>query len=279
VGEIGIRSAALAVGYWGKADATRAAFVGEGPERLYRTGDLGRLLPDGRMEFVGRRDEQVKVRGYRVELGEIEATLRRQPGVAEAVVVARRGAAGEQRLVAYVVAQAGAAPARGALQAGLRETLPEYMVPAAYVMLERLPMTASGKVNRRALPEPETGRTELEATYTAPRTPAEEVVAGIWAEVLRIERVGIHDNFFDLGGHSLLLIQVRSELGRRFDREISVVELFRHSSVAALAKFMSDGAGREGGPSFQDDVHARARRQKEALGIQKRRRTQGGQHD
>jgi acyl carrier protein len=203
---------------------------------MYRTGDVGRLLPDGRMEFVGRRDEQVKVRGHRVELGEIEAVLRRQAGVAEAAVVARQEAAGEQRLVAYVVTRAGAAPSRAALRAGLRAALPDYMVPSAFAVLDRLPLTSSGKVDRRALPEPEAEGRDLDATYASPRTTTEEVVAVIWTEVLRVEKVGIHNNFFDLGGHSLLATQVMARLRQAFGVAVPLRALFEVPTVAGLAE-------------------------------------------
>ncbi|HEX5724767.1 MAG TPA: amino acid adenylation domain-containing protein, partial [Longimicrobiaceae bacterium] len=202
-GELYVGGAGVARGYLGRPELTAERFVpdsfsAEPGARLYRTGDLGRWLADGTIEFLGRVDTQVKVRGYRIEPGEIEARLLEREGVSEAVVVAHADEAGNRRLVAYVVGDVEA----GVLREHLRGELPDYMVPAAFVALERLPLTPSGKLDRRALPAPEhaagTGR------YVAPRTPVEEVLAEIWAEMLRLERVGVEESFFELGGHSLL---------------------------------------------------------------------------
>jgi amino acid adenylation domain-containing protein len=198
--------------------------------RLYRTGDRVRWRADGVLEYLGRLDAQVKVRGFRLEPGEIEAVLRRNAGVADCVVVARRDASGDRRLVAYVAGEVNAEEMR----AQARQSLPEYMVPSAFVVLERLPLTPNGKVDRRALPAPE--HELAEERYVAPRTPAEEVLAGIWAEVLRRDRVGIHDHFFELGGHSLLVIRVLSRIGRALGVELPVRALFEAPTVAELAE-------------------------------------------
>jgi amino acid adenylation domain-containing protein len=198
--------------------------------RLYRTGDLGRWLPDGTIEFMGRGDAQVKVRGFRIELGEIEARLAEHEAVHEAVVVARDGEVGDPRLVAYYVGdEAGAA----ALRAHLAARLPEYMIPAAFVHMDALPVNPNGKLDRKALPAPELAPEE--ETYVAPRTPVEEVLAGIWAEVLGVERVGVHDPFFGLGGHSLLATRVVSWVREVFGVELPLRALFEGPTVAEMA--------------------------------------------
>jgi amino acid adenylation domain-containing protein len=233
-GELYVGGAGVARGYLGRPALTAQRFVpdpfGAQPgARLYRTGDLGRWLADGTVEFLGRVDTQVKVRGYRIEPGEIEARLLEREGVSEAVVVAHQDEAGNRRLVAYVVGDAEA----GGLREHLRRELPDYMVPAAFVPLERLPLTPSGKLDRKALPAPEhAAATEL---YAAPRTPAEEVLAGIWAETLRLERVGVEESFFELGGHSLLATRVVSRIREVFGVELPLRALFEAPTVAQLA--------------------------------------------
>ncbi|HEX2080074.1 MAG TPA: phosphopantetheine-binding protein, partial [Longimicrobium sp.] len=200
----------------------------QGGARLYRTGDRARWRADGAIEYLGRLDFQVKVRGFRIELGEIEAVLRRSEGVADCVVVAREEA-GEQRLVAYIVGEAEAE----ALRAHVRRSLPEYMVPSAFVSLDALPLTANGKLDRKALPAPELA--SAGEKYVAPRTPVEEVLAGIWAEVLRLERVGVHDSFFDLGGHSLLIMRLLAKIQATFDLEISIRTVFSMPTLETMA--------------------------------------------
>ncbi|MFL5540370.1 MAG: non-ribosomal peptide synthetase, partial [Longimicrobiaceae bacterium] len=233
-GELYVGGAQVARGYLGRPATTAERFVPDpfaaGPgTRLYRTGDRVRWMADGTLEFLGRLDAQVKVRGFRVELGEIEARLADHPEVREAVVLAREDVPGERRLVAYVM---GAAEA-DALRAHLRQSLPEHMVPAAYVCLEALPLTPNGKVDRKALPAPELG--SAADRYVAPRTPTEEVLAGIWAEVLRLERVGVEESFFELGGHSLLATRVVSRVRDVFAIELPLRALFESPTVAGLA--------------------------------------------
>ena len=209
--------------------------------RLYRTGDLVRYRADGNIEFLGRIDTQVKVRGFRIELGEIESALRQQPGVLDTVVVAWRPAAAagtdaDQRLVAYIVPQQPeAAPTAADLRAALRRLLPEYMVPSFFVMLERFPLSPSGKIDRRALPAPEGGRETVETEYVAPRTATETQLAAICAELLHVEQIGVYDNFFDLGGHSLLATQLISRVRETFTIELPLRTLFEHPTVAELA--------------------------------------------
>ncbi|MET0398352.1 MAG: amino acid adenylation domain-containing protein [Longimicrobiaceae bacterium] len=236
-GEIVVRGAHLALGYWGRPEATAAAFVPDpagGPLRAYRTGDLGRRLPDGGLEFLGRTDFQVKVRGVRVEPGEVEAALRAHPAVREVVVAPRADASGERRLVAWLVAAApGGAPAPAELRGWARERVPEHMVPAAFVAVEALPLTSTGKVDRLALPDPEPAEAR---GYAAPRGVIEEMLAGIFAEVLKLERVGIHDDFFALGGHSLLATQVVARVRTAMGVDLPLRALFEAPSVAELAE-------------------------------------------
>ncbi|HEX2081286.1 MAG TPA: condensation domain-containing protein, partial [Longimicrobium sp.] len=202
--------------------------------RLYRTGDRVRWRADGTLEYLGRVDEQVKVRGFRIEPGEIEARLAEHPGVLEAVVLVREDAPGDRRLVAYVVGEVAADEVRE----HLRRSLPEYMVPAAFVVLEALPLTPNGKLDRKALPAPEYAAGA--ERYVAPRTPVEEVLAGIWAEVLKVERVGVEESFFELGGHSLLATRVVSRVRDVFAIELPLRALFEGPTVAELAKAVKE---------------------------------------
>jgi amino acid adenylation domain-containing protein len=239
-GELYIGGDGLARGYLNRPELTEERFVGnpfsnDPKSRLYRTGDIARYLPDGNIEFLGRLDDQVKIRGYRIELGEIEAVLAQYPAVREAVVLAREESPGDKRLVAYVVPNLNPAPASHALRSFLKEKLPDYLVPSAFVFLDSLPLTPHGKVDRKALPAPEQSRPELDETFSAPRTAVEGPLAGIWAEVLKIDKVGIHDNFFDLGGHSLLATQVVSRIRRSLRVEVPLRTMFEAPTIAGLA--------------------------------------------
>jgi hypothetical protein len=229
---------------------------------MYRTGDLVRQRADGELEYVGRMDQQVKVRGYRIELGEIEAVLSRHEAVQEAVVVARTEAGGEQRLAGYVVPQTTGdetgTVATSELRAYLRERLPEYMVPQTLVLLAELPLTPNGKIDRKALPAPEGPGSQETLTYVAPRTELEQQIAGIWQTVLGVEKVGMHDNFFDLGGHSILLIEASSKLRLALQRELSVVDMFRHPTVSAMAEFL--GAAQPQDINFAENTERAAAR-------------------
>jgi amino acid adenylation domain-containing protein len=248
VGEIYVRTPYLTKGYIDDEALTQERFIPNplttSPgDRLYKTGDLARYLPDGNVEFLGRNDDQVKLRGFRIELGEIEAVLRQHPAVQEAVVIAREDTPGEKRLVAYVVADQQPGPGSSDLRRFLQAKLPDYMVPAAFVRLDALPLTPNGKVDRRALPAPEGLRPELEAAYVAPTTEVERSIAAVWREVLGIDQVGIHDNFFNLGGHSLMALQVLSRLRRALRVELSVRVLFEAPTVAGLALAVRQNQG------------------------------------
>jgi amino acid adenylation domain-containing protein len=242
IGEIHVRSPHLARGYLGDPVGTAARFVpdpaGGTDTRLYRTGDLGRYLPDGEVEFAGRADFQVKIRGFRIEPGEIEASLARHPALRESVVVARDGARGEKRLVAYLVPQ-GEAPASSELRAWLKERLPEAMIPAAFVPLERLPLNANGKVDRRALPEPREEHRDADNAFEAPRDETERTIAAVLLDVLQVEKIGVNDNFFELGGNSLLLVRAHARLRELLGGdELQVVDLFSHPTVASLSDYL-----------------------------------------
>jgi amino acid adenylation domain-containing protein len=236
-GELYIAGDGLARGYLDRSEFTAERFVPnpfarDAGDRLYRTGDLARYREDGRLEYLGRLDHQVKIRGFRIELGEIETQLQRHPLVHECVVTANEAAAGGRRLVAYV---AGAETITASeLRSYLKHKLPDYMVPQWIVKLDQLPLTANGKVDRKALPAPERAD-ETVAGYVAPRTPEEELLAGIWAEVLEVERVSVHDNFFERGGHSLLATQVMARLREVFQVDIPLRSLFENPTIAGLS--------------------------------------------
>jgi amino acid adenylation domain-containing protein len=238
VGELYIGGAGLARGYRKQPGLTAEKFVvnpwGKPGERLYRTGDLVRLLSDGSIEFRGRTDEQVKIRGYRVEPGEVTQVLNQHPAIAASAVVAGEDSDGGKRLLGYVVPREENITA-GALRGFLLERLPDYMIPGVFVQVSALPVTAHGKVDRSALPAPDTGNTLADEAYIAPRTLVEERLGAILATLLRVERVGVNDNFFLLGGHSLLGTQLITNISRSFGVELSLLTLFDHPTVAAMA--------------------------------------------
>ncbi|MFI3157993.1 MAG: amino acid adenylation domain-containing protein [Methylococcaceae bacterium] len=237
-GELYIGGAGIARGYLNRPELTAERFMAdpfakEADARMYKTGDLARWLADGTLEFLGRNDFQVKIRGFRIELGDIEAKLMEHPAVREAAVSAHQGADGLKRLAAYVVVD-GFMPAVPELRDFLNKSLPEFMIPSVFVSLDAMPVTANGKLDRKALPEPDMSQVP-NADFIAPRSPVEQLLAGIWGEVLKTDRVGIHDNFFDLGGHSLLAMQVIVRVQEQLSVEISMFSLFERSTIAALA--------------------------------------------
>ena len=237
-GELYIGGVNLARGYHGRPDLTAARFLpnpyGPAGSRLYHSGDNARYLTDGSIQFLGRVDQQVKIRGFRIELEEVESTLTQQPQVQEAAVVPRSDAAGNQRLVAYLVPRGSQRPTVDELRTGLLQRLPEYMVPATFVILESLPRTASGKLNRQALPPVEHSNLELGSTYQPPQTPLEKLLADTWAEILQLPQVGIHDNYFNLGGDSILSIQVCARLGKK-GVTVTAAQIFQYPTIHQLA--------------------------------------------
>jgi amino acid adenylation domain-containing protein len=247
-GELYIGGEGVARCYLHRPATTAERFVpdpfGDRPgARLFRTGDKARWRADGQLEFLGRVDHQVKIRGFRVEPGEVEAILRRHPGVGETIVVAREDAAGRLRLVAYLVPRTSPGPDATELQRWLRSALPEYMVPSAFVALEGLPLTPNGKIDRQALPDAGLVPLDPSAEYVPPRNPLEETLARVWAAVMGLERVGIHDNFFDLGGHSLQSVQLVSRLTAAIGRPVSVKTVFQAPTIAAMAEILEREAG------------------------------------
>jgi acyl-coenzyme A synthetase/AMP-(fatty) acid ligase/acyl carrier protein len=243
-GQLYVTGTGLARGYLGRPGLTAASFIacpfGPPGTRMYATGDLARWTPAGSLEFAGRADAQVKIRGFRIEPGEIEAALRAHPAVAAAAVIAVTAAAGGRQLAAYLVPAPGRElPDVAVLRAHLAATLPGYMIPAAWTGLDRLPLTPSGKVDHRALPAPDlSGAGPRE--YAPPETPAQEVLAGIWAEVLGLDRVGVHDNFFELGGDSLRSVGIAARVQTAFDVTLTPRDVLVTQTVAGLAGLVED---------------------------------------
>ncbi len=239
-GEIHIAGTGVAAGYFKQEELTEEKFISNpfssNDEKMYKTGDIGRFTWDGRIEFIGRRDNQVKIRGFRVELDEICQQLLLYPSIQEAIIIDRDDKNGQKYLCAYFISQESLTVTK--LRSYLLEFLPEYMVPAHFVQLEKLPLTANGKVNRKQLPEPESLRPQLETEYIIPNTAIEKVVAEVWKEVLGVEKVGVNDNFFELGGNSLKLIQVSDQLKNVLQREIPFVTLFKYPTISALTHWL-----------------------------------------
>jgi amino acid adenylation domain-containing protein len=268
-GEICVEGAGLARGYLNRPELTAERFIhlhtdalGRGhPVRLYRSGDQARRLPNGDLEYLGRIDMQVKIRGFRIELGEIETVIASHPAVREVVVIAREDTPGDKRLVAYL-SSTDTAPEGliEALRERLRERVPAYMVPAAFVRLPRLPLTENGKVDRRALPAPDASRPALETEFVEPEGQTEIAIAAIWRRLLRLDRIGANDSFFDLGGSSLLAVESLSVLRNELGRTVPVVALFRHPTVRGLAGELAGGGD---GALALADVRDRAERQKQ----------------
>ena len=270
-GELYIGSIGLARGYLNRPELTEHRFIphpfsDQAGLHLYRSGDLARYLPDGNIEFLGRIDHQVKIRGYRIELGEIEAALQHHPEVRDAVVIAKEIESGDKRLLAYAVSRSQTLTG-DQLRHALREILPEYMVPSAFVLLETMPLTSNGKIDRSALPDPDKFRLQNQTERVMPQTKTEQAIAAVWQELLQVEKIGINENFFDLGGHSLLLVKVQFRLQEVLGIEITVADLFKYSTIQALAQCLTE---KPDGFSFQkshkrvmDRTHRQTSMQKE----------------
>jgi amino acid adenylation domain-containing protein len=235
--------------------------------RLYKTGDLARWRRDGSIEFLGRRDHQVKIRGFRIELGEIESVIERYPGITQAVAVVHDYGEGDRRIAAYWVGKPDPAPNATQLRQFLETQLPEYMLPAAFMRLEQVPLTPNGKVDRSKLPRPGVERPNIAAAFVAPRTTVEKQVASVWGQTLGLDTVGIDDSFFDLGGNSLLVVQVQSKLRSQLSRDVPLLELFRRPTVRSLAEFFDGGSPAQ---DFVERVKDRARKHQHVLRSDKR---------
>ncbi|MDZ8184112.1 MAG: amino acid adenylation domain-containing protein [Nostoc sp. ChiSLP02] len=250
-GEICVSGIGVGAGYWKNQEKTNLSFVPNPfpdkrkklpPNRqdlIYKTGDLGRWLADGNLEFLGRIDHQVKIRGFRVELGEIETFLNQHPNVRENVVIVQEDEPGNLLIVAYVVSKIEPIPSISELRSFLKEKLPDHMLPSAFVMLENLPLAPSGKVDRKALPKPDNLRPVLETAYVVPRNEIERTIADIWQKILKVEKVGIQDNFFDLGGHSLNVLQVYSKLRELFKPDLAITDLFKYPTISSISRYLN----------------------------------------
>jgi amino acid adenylation domain-containing protein len=273
-GELHIGGVGLARGYVNQPDLTSEKFIpnpfgNASGSRLYKTGDLARYLPDGEIDFLQRIDNQVKIRGFRIEPGEIETVLSQLAGVREAVVTVKQDETGEKRLVAYIVHDRKQARAIAQLRSALKQKLPYYMIPSEFIALDSIPLMSNGKMDRRALRDLETAGPASETDYAEPRSELERTIASVWRQALNRGEVGIHDNFFDLGGHSLLLIKIHNQLQGQLDRDVSVVQMFQYPTISSLADHLSrvshDGIDEE--PSFQQ-AHDRAEKLKQAINLQ-----------
>ena len=260
-GELWIGGDGVARGYLHRPDLTQEKFIADpflSGNRMYRTGDLVRYRPDGIVDFLGRIDHQVKLRGHRIELGEIEAALMQHSSVRQAVVILRTDSPGDAQLVAYVVPSGEEEPSPNALRDFLRQKLPEHMVPAVFVPLPQLPLTPNGKVDRKVLPAPEGGRAKPVAGFVAPQAGVEQAIAAIWKDILRTDPIGVEDNFFDFGGHSLQVVQVQNRLRETLGVDVPVLKLFQLPTIRALARFIGEQSTEPAG-SFRDRIDERNR--------------------
>nr|WP_322680943.1 amino acid adenylation domain-containing protein [Nostoc sp. DedQUE03]MDZ7976395.1 amino acid adenylation domain-containing protein [Nostoc sp. DedQUE03]MDZ8048009.1 amino acid adenylation domain-containing protein [Nostoc sp. DedQUE02] len=265
-GEMYVGGAGLARGYLNRPDLTAKAFIANplsnNPQaRLYKTGDLARYLPNGDIEYLGRIDHQVKIRGFRIELGEIEREIAQHPEVRETVVLARQEETGEKQLVAYVVPHQNSSYISNQLRSFLEQRLPDYMVPSAFVLLESMPLTVNGKLDRQKLPAPSRERPQLEQAYISPQSDLERLLAGILSDLLKIDRIGIDDNFFDLGATSISILQVAVRVQQELGIELPTVKLFQYSTIGSLAKYLDSNQHSQ--PS-SDKLQNRAQRQQAA---------------
>ena len=278
VGELYIGGVGLAQGYLHQPVQTAERFLpdpfAQRPgARMYKTGDLARYLLEGNVEIRGRIDQQVKIRGFRIELGEIEAVIRQHPAIREAVVLAREDESDNKYLVAYIVVSSQDTFTVEDVRSFVKEQLPEYMVPASFTVLPALPLTPNGKVAHDVLLTQATSRPARQATYAVPRNDLERTIRALWQEVLQIEEIGIHDNFFDLGGHSLLLVQLRSKLCDMLKRDVLIVDLFRYPTISSLAVVLGQEQGDS--QSFQH-AHDKAQNRKNAMHQRKQLRQRRG---
>jgi acyl carrier protein len=264
-GEICIGGIAPAHGYLNRPELSAERFIAnpfDDSSCLYKTGDLARYLPDGNLQYLGRKDSQVKVRGFRVELGEIEAILAQHSAIAQTAVTVKT-----DKLIAYLVTNTDVT--REELRQYLSQQLPNYSIPSQFVFLDSLPLTPSGKIDRQSLPEPQLERPELTTAYTPPSSNLEQQIAEIWQDLLQVDKVGIHDNFFDLGGHSLLIVQLRSRLEEFLNREIPLVTLFQYPTIEALATYLNKQSPNQ---SHLQQTANRAQKRAQFMAQQRQRR-------
>ena len=241
VGEIAIRSAYLFPGYWNNPELTSAAFlpaVDEQAKRIFRTGDLGRVQADGCLEYLGRKDFRFKIRGHSIQAEEVELALLKISDIAQAAVTARKDDHEDDRLVAYIVPRYKAVPTVSQLRELLKETLPDYMLPTTFVVLDSLPLNPNGKVNRQALPLPTRARPDLNSLFVEPRAAVESAIAKIWSQALWIDTIGIHDAFLDLGGDSLIASKVVGRIGKIFPKSLTMREFFESATVAEISQVL-----------------------------------------
>ena len=248
IGEMSVRSRYLSPGYWRRPELSQVKFLSDpngGDERIYRTGDLGLILDDGCLVHMGRKDFQVKIRGYRIEVGEIEAALLNIDNIKEAVVILREDRPRDRYLAAYIVPSRQPALSITALRHALAEKLPGYMVPSAFIILDTLPLLPNGKLDRQRLPYPDSSRPNLDTPFIVPETSVEQALAKIWAEVLNVNHVGAHDNFFDLGGHSLAATRIVSRVIKHFQVDLPLQSLFQSPTVAEMATVIAEHQGKK----------------------------------
>ncbi len=270
-GDLFIGGRGVVRGYLNRPELTDERFIDnpfKADERIYWTGDLAKYRDDGVIEFLGRADHQVKIRGYRIELGEIESKLSQHTQVNECVLLLREDSPGDQRLVAYVVPKVGALPDANDIREHLRKDLPEYMVPNDVVILDAMPLTPNGKIDRKQLPEPHAASKASSAIYEAPRDELQQTIVNVWQDTLKLDKVGVNDNFFDLGGHSLLIVRVHQLLKGKVDKPISLTDLYRFPTISSLTEFLNSDQKNESLKKSSD----RASRRRERMGLRKRGR-------
>ena len=273
-GELYIGGQGVVRGYWNRPELTAERFIPDPfssvpGARLYKTGDLVNLRSDGLMEFLGRTDHQVKIRGHRIELGEIEAHLSANHSVKSCVVVVREDTPGDPKICAYWVPDPKAPTDSAMLREHLRETLPEYMIPAHLIEMPELPLTPNRKLDRNALPKPDAASQRAQQAYVPPSNDIEKILVDLWKQLLGLDKVGIQDNFFDLGGHSLLVVQLHRHLKAAIDRPVPLTDLYRFTTIQALSDHLTSGGSRSEDPQATTD---RAKRRREALQQRRRRR-------
>jgi amino acid adenylation domain-containing protein len=277
IGELYIGGVGLARGYLNCPELNAQKFIvnpfsDNSNSRLYKTGDLVRYRSDGHLEFLGRLDHQIKLRGFRIELPEIEAVLSQHASIEEVVVLAREDIGFDKRLIAYFIAKSQQSVSSGVLRRFLQNKLPDYMIPSAFLQLEALPLTPNGKIDREALPEPKQASAILESAYIAPQTEIEEKIETILKSVLRVDKIGIQDNFFELGAHSLLLVQAQEKLQRTLDREVPVLALFQYPTISSLADYLESSLTVQNEAVFQEEFDERAAKIKEARQQRRKKR-------